>query len=174
MPPKSNSVSRLPRWKAKDYLRVVELYETHSASQVAAITGIPVGTVRSILKRLNVPRRPRGSSFAEFRTPNDSFAPCSGRVLTSKHALILHYLYWELGLTAKEIGEQLGISPGTVLSRMDSLGIERRPQGSIPGKQRGPYNIDWPTCATPGCETRIKLKGRKYCGVCIRESSRHG
>jgi hypothetical protein len=89
-----------------------------SSRQVAAVLGIPERTVRSRLRRYGVKARTRGGWNREDR----SIVPAG----------VLEVLYVELGMTAAEVGERLGVSVNTVLRSAHALGVPVRSGGVVP------------------------------------------
>jgi hypothetical protein len=89
-----------------------------SSRQVSAILGIPERTVRERLRRYGITARTRGRCYREDRK--------------TVPAEVLEDLYSELGMTAAEVGHQLGISGNTVLRDAHALGIPVRSGGVVP------------------------------------------
>lgn len=86
--------------------------------EVAAILGMPERTVRDRLRRYGIKVRTRGRYSREDRTT----VPAS----------VLQLLYVELGMTAAEVGQRLGVSGGTVLRSAHALGVPVRSGGVVP------------------------------------------
>jgi transcriptional regulator with XRE-family HTH domain len=105
-----------------------DLYEDAklSSRQVSAILGIPERTVRDRLHRYGITPRTRGRCNREDRK--------------TVPAEVLQALYSDLGLTAAEVGERLGISGNTVLRGAHALGIPVRSGGAVP--LSGPGEIE--------------------------------
>jgi DNA-binding CsgD family transcriptional regulator len=105
-----------------------ELYEEAQlgSRQIAAILGLPERTVRSRLRRYGIKARSRGCWNREDRT--------------TVSAGVLEALYIELGMTAAEIGQRLGVSGGTVLRSAHALGVPVRSGGVAP--LPGPQEIE--------------------------------
>ena len=97
-----------------------ELYEGArlSSRQIAAILGIPERTVRDRLRGYGIKSRTRGGWNREDRT--------------TVPANVLNVLYVQLGMTAAEVGQRLGVSGGTVLRSAHALGIPVRSGGAVP------------------------------------------
>jgi hypothetical protein len=105
-----------------------ELYEEAQlgSRQIAAILGLPERTVRSRLSRYGIKARSRGGWNREDRT--------------TVPAAVLAGLYVDLGMTAAEVGQRLGVSGGTVLRSAHSLGVPVRSGGVAP--LPGPEEIE--------------------------------
>jgi DNA-binding CsgD family transcriptional regulator len=105
-----------------------ELYEEAQlgSRQIAAILGLPERTVRSRLRRYGIKARSRGCWNREDRT--------------TVSAGVLEALYIELGMTAAEVGQRLGVSGGTVLRSAHALGVPVRSGGVAP--LPGPQEIE--------------------------------
>ena len=105
-----------------------DLYEDAklSSRQVSAILGIPERTVRDRLHRYGITPRTRGRCNREDRK--------------TVPAEVLEFLYSELGMTAAEVGQRLGISGNTVLRDAHALGIPVRSGGVVP--LPGPEEIE--------------------------------
>jgi hypothetical protein len=105
-----------------------ELYEGArlSSRQIAAILGMPERTVRDRLRRADVSTRTRGGWNREDRV--------------TVPADVLRVLYVELGMTAVEVGQRLGLSGGTVLRSAHALGVPVRSGGAVP--LSGPGEIE--------------------------------
>jgi hypothetical protein len=101
-------------------LLVRGLYEDAglSSRQIAAVLGMPERTVRSRLRRYGVRARTRGGWNREDR----STLPVG----------VLEVLYVELGMTAAEVGERLGVSVSNVLRSAHALGVPVRSGGVVP------------------------------------------
>jgi hypothetical protein len=97
-----------------------------SSRQIAAILGIPERTVRSRFRRYGVKARTRGGWNREDR----SIVPPG----------VLEVLYVELGMTAAEVGERLGVSVSHVLRSAHALGVPVRSGGNVPVS--GPDEIE--------------------------------
>jgi transposase len=97
-----------------------------SSRQVAEILGIPERTVRGRLRRYGIATRTRGGWNREDRT--------------TVSAAALQVLYGERGLTAAEVGQQLGISADKVLRSAHTLGVPVRSGGAVP--LPGPEGIE--------------------------------
>ena len=97
-----------------------------SSRQVAAILGMPERTVRDRLRRYGIKARTRGPYNREDRA--------------TVPAGTLQVLYVELGMTAAEVGERLGVSRGTVLRSAHALGVPVRAGGTVP--LPGPEEIE--------------------------------
>ena len=104
------------------------LYEAGrlGSPQVAAITGMPERTVRDRLRRYGMAVRTRGGWNREDRR--------------TVPAEVLDDLYTRLGLTADEVGRQLGTSRNTVLRSAHALGVPVRAGGAVP--VQGPEEIE--------------------------------
>jgi hypothetical protein len=89
-----------------------------SSRQIAAVLGMPERTVRSRLRRYGVTVRTRGGRNREDRWT----VPVS----------VLEVLYVELGMTAAEVGERLGVSGKIVLRSAHALGVPVRVGGVVP------------------------------------------
>ena len=113
---------RCPPWLLR------ELYEGArlNSRQIAAILGIPERTVRDRLHRAGVSVRSRGGWNREDRV--------------TVPAQVLRVLYVELGMTAAEVGQRLGLSGGTVLRSAHALGVPVRSGGAAP--LSGPEEIE--------------------------------
>jgi hypothetical protein len=105
-----------------------ELYEEArlSSRQIATILGMPERTVRDRLHRYGINARPRGGWNREDRT--------------TVPADVLEVLYSELGMTAAEAGQRLGVSGTTVLRSAHALGVPVRAGGAVP--LPGPEDIE--------------------------------
>jgi hypothetical protein len=105
-----------------------ELYEGArlNSRQIAAILGMPERTVRDRLHRAGVSARTRGGWNREDRV--------------TVPAEVLRVLYVELGMTAAEVGQRLGLSGGTVLRSAHALGVPVRSGGAVP--LTGPEEIE--------------------------------
>jgi len=105
-----------------------ELYEGArlNSRQIAAILGMPERTVRDRLHRAGVSARTRGGWNREDRV--------------TVPAEVLQVLYVELGMTAAEVGQRLGLSGGTVLRSAHALGVPVRSGGAVP--LAGPDEIE--------------------------------
>ncbi len=97
-----------------------------SSRQVAVILGIPERTVRDRLRRYGIAARTQGGWNREDRAA----VPVG----------ILPVLYGELGLTAAEVGQRLGMSAGKVLRGARALGVPVRSGGAVP--LPGPKEIE--------------------------------
>jgi hypothetical protein len=89
-----------------------------SSGQIAAVLGMPERTVRSRLRRYGVQARTRGGWHREDR----STVPAG----------VLEVLYVELGMTAAQVGERLGVSVSNVLRSAHALGVPVRSGGVVP------------------------------------------
>ncbi|MGA8464219.1 MAG: winged helix-turn-helix transcriptional regulator [Trebonia sp.] len=105
-----------------------ELYQESrlSSRQIAAVLGMPERTVRDRLRRYGIKVRSRGRWNREDRTT----APAG----------VLRLLYVELGMTAAEAGQRLGMSGNTVLRNAHALGLPVRSGGAVP--LPGPSEIE--------------------------------
>jgi DNA-binding CsgD family transcriptional regulator len=105
-----------------------ELYEEErlNSRQIAAIVGISERTVRDRLRRDGVSARTRGGWNREDRV--------------TVPAEVLRVLYVELGMTAAEVGQRLGLSGGTVLRSAHALGVPVRSGGVV--ALTGPNEIE--------------------------------
>ena len=105
-----------------------ELYQEArlSSRQVAAVLGMPERTVRDRLRRYGIKARTRGRWNREDRA--------------TVPADVLRLLYVELGLTAAEAGQRLGMSGNTVLRNAHALGLPVRSGGAVP--LPGPAEIE--------------------------------
>lgn len=105
-----------------------ELYEGArlNSRQIGAILGMPERTVRDRLHRAGVVVRTRGGWNREDRV--------------TVPAEVLQVLYVELGMTAAEIGQRLGLSGGTVLRSAHALGVAVRSGGAV--SLTGPEEIE--------------------------------
>jgi len=105
-----------------------ELYEEArlNSRQIAAIVGMPERTVRDRLHRAGVSVRTRGGWNREDRV--------------TVPADVLRVLYVELGMTAAEVGQRLGLSGNTVLRSAHALGVPVRSGGAVP--LSGPDEIE--------------------------------
>jgi len=106
---------------------LAELYEAGrlGSPQIAAITGMPERTVRDRLRRYGIHVRTRGRWNREDR-----------QLVAAE---VLDDLYTGLGLTADEVGRQLGTSRSTVLRSAHALGVPVRAGGIVP--EPGPDEI---------------------------------
>jgi DNA-binding CsgD family transcriptional regulator len=112
-----------------DLPRIIrELYQEArlSSPQVAAVLGMPERTVRDRLRRYGIKARTRGGWNREDR----STVPAD----------VLRLLYVELGMTAAEAGQRLGMSGNTVLRSAHALGLPVRSGGAVP--LPGPAEIE--------------------------------
>lgn len=109
-------------------LLLAGLYEAGrlGSPQIAAITGMPERTVRDRLRRYGIAMRTRGRWNREDRQ--------------TIPAEVLEGLYTRLGLTADEVGRELGTSRSTVLRSAHALGVPVRAGGSVPAQ--GPEEIE--------------------------------
>lgn len=105
-----------------------ELYEEAklSSRQVAAVLSMPERTVRDRLRRYGIKTRTRGRWNREDRA--------------TVPADVLRVLYAELGMTAAEAGQRLGVSGNTVLRSAHALGLPVRSGGAVP--LPGPEEIE--------------------------------
>jgi DNA-binding XRE family transcriptional regulator len=105
-----------------------ELYEEAglTSRQLAAVLGMPERTVRARLRRYGIKTRTRGRGNREDRIT----VPAS----------VLRVLYVELGMTAAEAGQRLGVSGNTVLRSAHALGLPVRSGGTVP--LPGPEEIE--------------------------------
>jgi hypothetical protein len=105
-----------------------DLYEDArlSSRQIAAIVDMPERTVRDRLHRYGITPRTRGGWNREDRA--------------SVPAYLLEFLYSELGLTAAEVGQRIGMSVDTVLRSAHALGLPVRSGGAVP--LEGPEEIE--------------------------------
>jgi hypothetical protein len=105
-----------------------ELYEEArlNSRQIATILGMPDRTVRDRLRRAGVSMRTRGGWNREDRV--------------TVPADVLRVLYVELGMTAAELGQRLGLSGNTVLRSAHALGVPVRSGGAVP--LSGPDEIE--------------------------------
>ncbi len=105
-----------------------DLYEDArlSSRQIAAIVGMPERTVRDRLRRYQITLRTRGGWNRE------------DRVTVPAHVLAL--LYSELGLTAAEVGQRIGVSVNTVLRSAHAQGVPVRSGGAV--QLAGPDEIE--------------------------------
>jgi hypothetical protein len=87
-----------------------------NSREIAAIVGIPERTVRDRLRRYGI------------------------RARTPVPATVLQVLYVELGMTAVEVGQRLGMSRNTVLRSAHTLGVPVRSGGMVP--LPGPEEIE--------------------------------
>jgi transposase len=99
---------------------MAELYtaERLSSRQIATVLGMPDRTVRDRLRRYGIAPRTRGGWNREDRR--------------TVPAAILEDLYSRLGMTADEVGQQLGTSRHIVLRSAHALGIPVRSGGTVP------------------------------------------
>jgi hypothetical protein len=107
---------------------MTELYDVAGLStrQIAAVTGLPERTVRDRLHRYGIRVRSRGKwNRGDRRT-----VPVQ----------TLRDLYEQLGMTAAEVGNLIGVSPSTVLRSAHSLGVSVRTGGAVP--LAGPGEIE--------------------------------
>jgi len=74
--------------------------------------GISESTVHKRMEELGVPRRAAGPQGKDFPPEEE-----------------IRELYWEKGMTLREIGQHYGISENAVYKRMETLGIPRRSTG---------------------------------------------
>jgi len=112
-----------------DLPRIIrELYQEArlSSPQVAAILGMPERTLRDRLRRYGIKARTRGRWNREDRA--------------TVPAEVLRLLYVELGMTAAEAGQRLGMSGNTVLRSAHALGLPVRSGGVVP--LPGPAEIE--------------------------------
>jgi DNA-binding CsgD family transcriptional regulator len=98
-----------------------------SSRQIAAILGIPERTVRDRLRMDGVATRTRGGRNREDR---DTIP-----------AEVLDLLYTRLGMTAAEVGKQLGRSANTVLRSAHALGVPVRSGGAVPVPNPGEIEL---------------------------------
>jgi hypothetical protein len=93
---------------------MAELYEAGrlSSRQIGAVTGLPERTVRDRLRRYGIRSRTRGRWNREDRR--------------TVPAGVLRRLYEQLGLTATEVGDLIGVSKDTVLRSAHALGVPVR------------------------------------------------
>jgi len=105
-----------------------ELYEVArlDSTEIAAMLGMPERTVRDRLRRAGVSTRTRGGWNRE------------DRITVPEH--LLQMLYVELGMTAAEVGQRIGLSGGTVLRSAHALGVPVRSGGAAP--LTGPEEIE--------------------------------
>lgn len=105
-----------------------ELYQEArlSSGEIAAVLGMPERTVRDRLRRYDIKARSRGRWNREDRAK----VPAS----------VLRLLYVELGMTAAEAGQRLGMSGNTVLRNAHALGLPVRSGGAVP--LPGPSEIE--------------------------------
>jgi hypothetical protein len=96
-----------------------ELYQEArlSSQQIAAVLGMPERTVRDRLRRYGIKARSRGRWNREDRATVPSG--------------VLQLLYVELGMTAAEAGQRLGMSGNTVLRNAHALGLPVRSGGAV-------------------------------------------
>jgi len=97
-----------------------------SSRQIGSILGMPERTVRGRLGRYGIKARTRGGWNREDRT--------------TVPGGVLEVLYVELGMTAAEVGERLGVSAKTVLRSAHALGVPVRSGGVVP--MPGPEQIE--------------------------------
>lgn len=97
-----------------------------NSREIAAILGMPERTVRDRLRRYGIKARTRGRYNREDRA--------------TVPAGVLQVLYVELGLTAAEVGQRIGVSRGTVLRSAHALGVPVRTGGTVP--LPGPEEIE--------------------------------
>ena len=107
---------------------MTELYELArlSSRQIAAVTGLPERTVRDRLRRYGIRARSRGQWNREDRR--------------TVPVQTLRDLYEQLGMTAAEVGQLIGVSHNTVLRSAHALGVPVRTGGSVP--LSGPGEIE--------------------------------
>jgi hypothetical protein len=105
-----------------------ELYEDArlDSRQIAALVSMPERTVRDRLRRYGITARTRGGWNREDRA--------------TVPAEVLQTLYSELGLTAAEAGQRLGMSADKVLRSAHALGLPVRSGGAVP--LPGPEEIE--------------------------------
>ena len=105
-----------------------ELYQEArlSSRQIAAVLGMPERTVRDRLRRYDIKARSRGRWNREDRA--------------KVSASVLRLLYVELGMTAAEAGQRLGMSGNTVLRNAHAFGLPVRSGGAVP--LPGPSEIE--------------------------------
>jgi len=105
-----------------------ELYQQAGlgSPQIAAMLGMPERTVRDRLRRYGIKARTRGRWNRADRT--------------TVPADVLRLLYVELGMTAAEAGQRLGMSGNTVLRNAHALGLPVRSGGAVP--LPGPSEIE--------------------------------
>lgn len=89
-----------------------------NSAEIAAIVGMPERTVRDRLRRYGIRLRTRGPWSREDRA--------------DVPAGVLQVLYVELGMTAAEVGQRLGVSGGTVLRSAHAHGVPVRSGGMVP------------------------------------------
>ena len=105
-----------------------ELYEDArlDSRQIAALVNMPERTVRDRLRRYGITARTRGGWNREDRA--------------TVPADMLQTLYRELGLTAAEAGQRLGMSADKVLRSAHALGLPVRSGGAV--QLPGPEEIE--------------------------------
>jgi len=105
-----------------------ELYEGArlDSRQIAALVNMPERTVRDRLHRYGITARTRGGWNREDRT--------------TVPAEVLQLLYRELGMSAAEVGQRLGMSADKVLRSAHALGLPVRSGGAVP--LPGPEEIE--------------------------------
>ena len=107
-------------------MRELYLEAKLSSRQIAAVLGMPERTVRDRLRRYGIQARSRGRWNREDRA--------------AVPADVLRLLYVELGMTAAEAGQRLGMSGNTVLRNAHALGLPVRSGGAVP--LPGPSEIE--------------------------------
>ena len=107
---------------------MAELYETWrlNSRQIATVVGMPERTVRDRLRRYGITARTRGGWNREDRK--------------AVPAEVLHVLYGELGMTAAQVGQRIGMSGNMVLRSAHALGLPVRSGGTVP--LSGPAEIE--------------------------------
>lgn len=107
---------------------MAELYEVArlSSREIGQLTGLPERTVRDRLRRYGIQLRTRGAWNREDRR--------------SIPEQMLRDLYQQLGMTAEEVGQLLGVSRHAVLRSAHDLGVPVRVGGAVP--LAGPSEIE--------------------------------
>lgn len=145
------SKNGIERWKSEnerffdddELHKVCELYaDGISANKIAEMYGTSHGVVIRALKEVGV--KTRGCQDAQFMLHGEEPSPLlfDAEWLYSSH--------WEEGKTCKDIGEELGVDPGTVRRHMHSLGIKTMTNSeSKIGRMSGENHPNWKGGVTP-------------------------
>lgn len=136
-------------------IEIIRLYcdEKMSANQIAKLYNTTHRTVLNLLKRNGV--HIRNLSEAQFNY-QDKIIPdlfFDGEQLRDLH--------WNNDVSCKELGETMGIAPGTVRRQMHRLGVNTKNGSEAKvGLMTGPNHPNW-----QGGKTSLYVLAREYCQV---------
>ena len=112
-----------------DDLRTLYIEEQLSIPLIAQRKGCSNSTIWKAMKRKRIPRRllSEAAKLAHLRPETNTETPLDIQLVT--------HLYWEEGMSQKEIAEVCGVKVNVVILRMRKYCIPRRPKGAT--RRRG-------------------------------------